>query len=76
MTGILTATADVERLRTALDAALTISASDLAEDRAEHARAMVRDQFTIQRMSAALGRVYGGVAREEAELFEPARRAG
>jgi len=37
---------------------------------------MVRANFTIQRMSSALGAVYRGVARDEAELLalaEPAR---
>jgi len=31
---------------------------------------MVRDRFTIQRMSMALGAVYRGVARDEAALLE------
>jgi hypothetical protein len=35
---------------------------------------MVRDHFTIQRMSAALGEVYRGVARDEAALLRLAER--
>ena len=66
-TGILTATPDVERLRAALCQALTAAAEQSAE-RSERSRTMVRDRFTIQRMSTALGTVYRGVAREAALL--------
>ena len=67
VTGLLTATWDVERLASALDESLDAAADgDVAQ--AERSRAMVREHFTIQRMSAALGRVYRGVAREEAAL--------
>jgi glycosyltransferase involved in cell wall biosynthesis len=69
ITGILAATWDVERLASALEAALAAAAADGA-GRAERSRAMVRDHFTIERMSTALGQVYGGVAREEAALEE------
>ena len=67
VTGILTATWDVERLTTALAEALSSGGAD-PEGRARRSRAMVRDHFTIERMSTALGRVYRGVAREEAAL--------
>ena len=57
----------MERLASALDESLDAAADgDVAQ--AERSRAMVREHFTIQRMSAVLGRVYRGVAREEASL--------
>jgi glycosyltransferase involved in cell wall biosynthesis len=69
VTGILTATWDVDRLYSALDEALTAAGT---EDAAapDASRAMVRDHFTIQRMSTALAEVYRGVARDEAALLE------
>ena len=70
VTGLLTATWDAARLHEALDSA--VSAAEAGDDdaRAERSRAMVRDRFTIQRMSVALGEVYRGVARDEAALLE------
>ena len=49
-----------------------MSAVEAGDDdaRADRSRAMVRDRFTIQRMSVALGEVYRGVARDEAALLE------
>jgi glycosyltransferase involved in cell wall biosynthesis len=67
VTGILTATWDVDRLAGALVEAMAEANAD-DEERAQRSRAMVRDHFTIERMSTALGRVYRGVAREESAL--------
>lgn len=72
VTGILTATWDADRLGAAIDAALDGAAGERGDARAERSRAMVRDNFTIQRMSTALGEVYREVARAEAALLEPA----
>ena len=74
VTGILTATWDAARLGAALDAAVTAAGAERDAERAERSRAMVRDHFTIQRMSAALGEVYRGVARDEAALLRLAER--
>ncbi|GAA1764844.1 glycosyltransferase [Agromyces humatus] len=70
VTGILTATWDVECLRSALDEALTRAGGEDDDARADVARAMVRDRFTIQRMSSALAEVYREVVRDEAALLE------
>ncbi|HEU4756568.1 MAG TPA: glycosyltransferase [Agromyces sp.] len=75
VTGLLTATWDPDRLGSAIDAALTVAAGESDTSRAERSRAMVRDNFTIQRMSTALGGVYREVVRIEAALLEPADRA-
>jgi glycosyltransferase involved in cell wall biosynthesis len=72
VTGLLTATWDADRLGAAIDAALTAAAGEPDASRAERSRAMVRDNFTIQRMSTALGGVYREVVRDEAALLEPA----
>ncbi|WP_400999979.1 glycosyltransferase [Agromyces sp. GXQ0307] len=74
-TGILTATWDTGRLAAALDDALTAVQAEPDGRRAERARAMVRDRFTVQRMADALGGVYRTVARDEAGLLESADRA-
>jgi glycosyltransferase involved in cell wall biosynthesis len=76
VTGILTATWDRSRLHDALDVAVTAAAAEPDDARAERSRAMVRDNFTIERMSLALGGVYRTVARDEALLLEQAERAG
>ena len=76
VTGILTATWDRARLHDAIDAAVTAATAEPDDARAERSRAMVRDNFTIQRMSVALGEVYRVVAREEALLLEQAEHAG
>ncbi|WP_409048116.1 glycosyltransferase [Microbacterium sp. HA-8] len=68
VTGELTETWDVEALSAALDAALGTADAETDDARAERARAMVRERFTIQRMATALDGVYGRVARDEAEL--------
>jgi len=76
VTGRLTATWDVARLREAIGRALDQAAGETDAARAGRSREMVRQNFTIQRMSSALGEVYRGVARDEAELLalaEPAR---
>ncbi|MEI5585240.1 MULTISPECIES: glycosyltransferase [unclassified Agromyces] len=73
VTGILTATSDPARLGDALAAALDIAAGEAEagdDSRADLSRAMVRAEFTIERMSHALAGVYDGVARAEAELLE------
>jgi glycosyltransferase involved in cell wall biosynthesis len=70
VTGLLAATWDPDRLRAALDSALSAAAADQDHARADRARAMVRDRFTIERMSVALGEVYRGVHRDEAALLE------
>lgn len=70
VTGILTATSDVERLRSALDQALTAASSEDHAGHHEVSRSMVRDHFTIQRMSTALAEVYQGVAHDEAAVLE------
>lgn len=67
VTGLLTATWDAERLARALDESLGVATHDDTA-RAERSRGMVRDHFTVQGMSVALGRVYRGVARDEAAL--------
>ncbi|MDF2575792.1 MAG: glycosyltransferase [Agromyces sp.] len=69
-TGLLAATWDVDRLHEALDMAVSAAASETDDVRADRSRAMVRDRFTIQRMSAVLGEVYRGVALHEAALLE------
>lgn len=69
-TGLLTATWDVARLHEALDAAVSAVESEPDDARVERSRAMVRDRFTIQRMSAALSEVYRGVTLDEAALLE------
>lgn len=76
VTGVLTATWDATRLRGALDSALSAVAAEPDDARADRSRAMVRDRFTIQRMSVALGEVYRGVARDEAALLEQVDAAG
>lgn len=70
VTGLLTATWDAVRLHEALDAAVSAVAAERGDARADRSRAMVRGRFTIQRMSAALGEVYRGVARDEAALLD------
>jgi len=70
VTGLLTATWDAARLHETLESALSTVATDDDDARADRSRAMVRDRFTIERMSAALGEVYRGVARDEAALLE------
>ena len=70
VTGLLTATWDAARLHETLESALSTVATDDDDARADRSRAMVRDRFTIERMSAALGAVYRGVARDEAALLE------
>lgn len=72
VTGLLTATWDPDRLGAAIDAALTAAAGEPDASRAQRSRAMVRENFTIQRMSTALGGVYREVVRDEAALLEPA----
>jgi glycosyltransferase involved in cell wall biosynthesis len=69
VTGRLTATWDVARLRDAIGLALDQAAVEAGESRPDRSREMVRENFTIQRMSSALGTVYRGVARDEAELL-------
>jgi glycosyltransferase involved in cell wall biosynthesis len=76
VTGRLTATWDVARLREAIGLALDQAGREQDAERPERSRAMVRENFTIQRMSSALGAVYRGVARDEAALAalaEPVR---
>ena len=71
VTGVLTHTWDPARLETAIDEALDVAAVDDAR-RVQAAYDMVRDNFTIQSMAAALGPVYRGVAVEEAALLKAA----
>lgn len=74
-TGILTATWDRARLQAALATALDTAGGEVAagdDTRADRSRAVVHEQFTIERMSHALAHVYDGVARAEAELLERA----
>jgi glycosyltransferase involved in cell wall biosynthesis len=70
-TGILTATWDPERLADALDAALTLVQDDLDGTQVERSRDVVRERFTVQRMSGVLAGVYRAVLREEAALLAP-----
>ncbi len=70
-TGVLTQTWDVASLTQAIADALDIAA-ERDDSRAERSHDMVRERFTIQGMASALGPVYGGVAREEAELIRAA----
>lgn len=74
-TGILAATWDRAALASALDRALDRALDDETA-RADRARAMVRDHFTIQAMARALGPVYRGVADDEAELVRAAGEVG
>ncbi|MBM7503176.1 glycosyltransferase [Agromyces aurantiacus] len=69
VTGLLTATWEPDRLADALDAALATAGAERDDARAERSRAMVRENFTIQRMARSLAGVYRGVARDEAVLF-------
>jgi glycosyltransferase involved in cell wall biosynthesis len=73
-TGLLTATWDQSALGDAIARGLDLAAED-APGRAERARAMVSDHFTIQAMATALGPVYAGVADDEAALLDPAEAA-
>ncbi|MGW4928787.1 glycosyltransferase [Agromyces sp. NPDC004153] len=70
VTGMLAATSDVERLRGGLDRALTAAGGLDSNARSERSRQMVRDRFTIERMSESLGVVYRGVADDERERLE------
>jgi glycosyltransferase involved in cell wall biosynthesis len=74
-TGLLTATWDPVRLADALELALATAAAEPDDQRAERSRAMVREQFTIQRMARTLADVYRGVARDEADLLRVGERA-
>lgn len=71
VTGVLTQTWDAARLEAGVAAALHAAASPDGE-RAATAHEMVRANFTIQSMAAALGPVYRGVAADEAELIRAA----
>ena len=73
-TGLLTATWDQAALGEAIARGLELAAED-APGRAERARAMVADHFTIQAMATALGPVYAGVADDEAALLDTAEAA-
>ncbi len=73
-TGLLTATWDQTALGEAIVRGLELAAED-APGRAERARAMVADHFTIQAMATALGPVYAGVADDEAALLDTAEAA-
>ena len=76
VTGRLTATWDVGLLREAIGLALDQAELERDAARPDRSRAMVQQNFTIQRMSSALGVVYRGVARDEAALAalaEPVR---
>lgn len=79
VTGVLTETWDAARLEEAIGAALDAAAApegDAAEgSRADRAHEMVRSNFTIQAMAAALGPVYRGVVAEEVELIRAAGAA-
>ena len=70
VTGFLAATSDVRRLRAALDKALTAAGGPDGSARSERSRKMVRDRFTIERMSESLGVVYRTVAYDERERVE------
>jgi glycosyltransferase involved in cell wall biosynthesis len=74
-TGLLTATWDPVRLADALELALATAAAEPDDQRAERSRAMVREQFTIQRTARTLADVYRGVARDEADLLRVGERA-
>ena len=75
-TGVLAATWDVAHLGDAVGAALDLAANDdggaVGNTRADRARAMVEERFTIQAMAKALSPVYRGVAQDEAELIRAA----
>jgi hypothetical protein len=73
VTGLLAATWNAARLHEALDSALSAVASRGRRRPRRSVGAMVRERFTIQRMSVALGEVYRGVARDEAALLETGR---
>ena len=75
VTGLLAATWNAARLHEALDSALSAVAAEGDDARADRSGAMVRERFTIQRMSVALGEVYRGVARDEAALLEQVEAA-
>ncbi len=71
VTGVLTETWDATRLESAIGSAL--DAAGMPEgDRPERAHEMVRANFTIQGMAAALGPVYRGVVADEVELIRAA----
>ncbi len=67
VTGFLTPTWDVARLRSAMVEALDASLSESTADRAAGSRATVERSFTIQAMARALSSVYRGVHDEESE---------
>ena len=74
-TGVLAQTWNVVSLERAIGEALDIAA-ERDETRAARAHEMVRARFTIQGMASALGPVYAGVARDEAELIRAAGAFG
>lgn len=75
VTGFLTTTTDVGMLGQAMRAALDSVATEQCEARADYARSMVVQNFTIQAMAAALTGVYTSVSINDG-VDEPARTVG
>ena len=70
VTGYLTTTWDVDRLRQSMSDALEIAGAERTGDRAAQSRRVVAEQFTIGAMAGALSGVYRAVTEEEREFRE------
>lgn len=71
VTGILTATSNLDALRAAIGDALDLAPAN-ADDRAARAHAMVAERFTIQGMAATLAPVYARVVADDRALARAA----
>ena len=68
VTGLLTPTWSLAKLREAMGSALALAASEGAEERAAQSRETVERSFTIQAMAGALGSVYAGAHESQVAL--------
>ncbi|AQP43558.1 glycosyltransferase [Tessaracoccus flavus] len=66
VTGVLTETGSREALGAALSSALTMASAPDAADRADQARALVTERFSIQTMASALAAIYQEVSHDSA----------
>ena len=66
MTGVLAETGSREALSAALSSALAMASSPDAADRADQARALVTERFSIQTMASALAAIYQEVSHDSA----------
>jgi glycosyltransferase involved in cell wall biosynthesis len=66
VTGLLVDTTSAEVLASAVVAALGLASAPDAADRAQHARDVVTEQFSITTMASSLATVYSEVTRDAA----------